>query len=177
MERSSSYRAVNTFISVIKTNQFIEWRERNQQDATNLIFIIKLLSQHVSGIIMPIMRRTRVCTAAYGVLHWLWWLWLWELGHELCRTVTFTAHSARVPAPHDHNHHKQCRTPYAAVHTLFLLMMGIMMPETCWDKSLIINIGLVASCWFLSLHPTEEHQLNSVCNALKLAVLCMPGQV
>jgi hypothetical protein len=32
--------------------------------------------------------------------------------------------------------------------------MGIMMPETCWDKSLIINIRLVASCWFLSLHPT-----------------------
>ena len=47
----------------------IGWRERNQQDATNLMFIIKLLSQHVSGIIMPIIRRTRVCTAAYGVLH------------------------------------------------------------------------------------------------------------
>ena len=47
----------------------------------------------------------------------------------------------------------QCRTPYAAVHTLVLLMKGIMMPETCWDKSLKINIRLVASCWFLSLHP------------------------
>jgi hypothetical protein len=45
-------------------------RERNQQDATNLMFIIKLLSQHVSGIIMPIIRRRRVCTFAYGVLHW-----------------------------------------------------------------------------------------------------------
>ena len=44
-------------------------REGKQQDATNLMFIIKLLSQHVSGIIMPIIRRTRVCTAAYGVLH------------------------------------------------------------------------------------------------------------
>jgi len=29
-------------------------RERNQQDATNLMFIIKLLSQHVSGIIIII---------------------------------------------------------------------------------------------------------------------------
>ena len=47
----------------------VVWTERNQQDATNLMFIIKLLSQHVSGIIMPIIRRTRVCTAAYGVLH------------------------------------------------------------------------------------------------------------
>ena len=44
-------------------------RERNQQDVTNLMFIIKLLSQHVSGIVMPIIRRTRVCTAAYSVLH------------------------------------------------------------------------------------------------------------
>ena len=32
------------------------------------MFIIKLLSQHVSGIVMPIIRRTRVCIAAYGVL-------------------------------------------------------------------------------------------------------------
>jgi hypothetical protein len=50
--------------------------------------------------------------------------------------------------------HNQCRTQYAAVHTLVLLMMGIMMPETCWDRSLLINIRLVVSCWFLSLHTT-----------------------
>ena len=152
----------------------IGWRERKQQDATNLLSIIKLLSQHVSGIIMPIIRRTRMCTATYGVLHWLWWLWLCGAGtRAVCtvkvtvrvscvhcesycstRTVTFTVHTACVPAPHNHSHQNQCRTPYAAVHTLVLLMTGIMMPETCWDKSLIINIRLVASCWFLSRHPT-----------------------
>jgi len=42
-------------------------------------------------------------------------------------------------------------TPYAVVHSLILLTMGIMMLETCWDKRLIINIRLAASCWFLSL--------------------------
>jgi len=42
----------------------------------------------------------------------------------------------------------------AVVHSLVLLMMGIMMPETCWDRSWIINSRLVASCRFLSLHPT-----------------------
>jgi len=73
-----------------------------------------------------------------------------ELGCELC-----AVHTARISAPHNHSHHNQCRTPYAAVHTLFLPMMGIMMPETCWDESLIINIGLVASCWFLSLQTTQ----------------------
>ena len=39
-------------------------------------------------------------------------------------------------------------------HMVFL-KMGIMMPETCCDRSLIINIRLVATCWFLSLHPTS----------------------
>jgi len=34
----------------------VGWREINKQHATNLMFIIKLLSQHVSGIIMPIIR-------------------------------------------------------------------------------------------------------------------------
>ena len=36
-------------------------------------------------------------------------------GYCSTRTVTFT----------------QCRTPYAVIHGLVLLMMGIMMPETC----------------------------------------------
>ena len=63
---------------------YIGWRERNQQDATNLMFIIKLLSQHVSGIIMPIIRRTRPCTTACGVLHWLW---LCEAGLQAVCTV------------------------------------------------------------------------------------------
>jgi hypothetical protein len=49
--------------------------ERNQQDATNLIFILNQLSQYVSGITMPIFRRTRLFTTVYGVLHWLCWPW------------------------------------------------------------------------------------------------------
>ena len=125
------------------------------------MFIIKLLSQYVSVIIMPIITRTRLCTAAYGVLHLFCWLWLCGAGTRTVCTVWklfsnsnfHTVHTAHVPAPHNHSQHNQCRTPYAAVHTLVLLMMGIMMPKTCWDKSLIINIRLVASCWFLSLHP------------------------
>jgi len=33
------------------------------------MFIIKLLCQHVSDVIMPIIRRTRLCAIAYSVLH------------------------------------------------------------------------------------------------------------
>jgi len=49
--------------------------------------------------------------------------------------------------------------------------MGIMMPETCRDKSLIINIRLVASCWFLSLHPTVLKSINAI-NTLNTYCSC-----
>jgi len=58
------------------------------------MFIIKLLSQNVSGIIMPIISRTRPCTATYGVLHWLCWLWLvvvvWSCVVSCVHCVNFT---------------------------------------------------------------------------------------
>jgi len=57
------------------------------------MFIIKLLSQHVLGIIMPIIRRTRVCTAANDVLHWLWCLWLCGAG------TNSDLHSAHISRP------------------------------------------------------------------------------
>ena len=83
-----------------------------------------------------------------------------ELCRKLCAlcegycSTHCTVHTAYDTAPHNHRQHKQCRTPYAVIHGLVLLMMGIMMAETCWNRSLIINIGLVASYWFISLHPT-----------------------
>ena len=126
---------------------------------------------------MPIFRRKRLCITAYGVLHWLCLLWLCGAGlRAVCtlkvivRTVTFTAHTARSPTSHNHSKHKQCRTPYAVIHNLVLLKMGIMMPETCCDRSLIINTRLVASCWFLSLHPmgpyvfTMSYLFHTHCN-------------
>ena len=72
----------------------VGWRERNQQAATNLMLIIIHLSQHVLGIIMPIIRRTRLCTTAYGVLIWLCWPWLcgagcrWHSAHSLQSSST-----------------------------------------------------------------------------------------
>jgi len=64
LTRSNTY-----FIVWIDISTYVGWRERNQHDATNLMFNIKLLSQHVSGIIVSINRRTRVWPASYGVLH------------------------------------------------------------------------------------------------------------
>ena len=54
------YSQIGNVFPAGKSGEFRVKRERDQQDATSLMFIIKLLSQHVSGIIMPIIRRTRV---------------------------------------------------------------------------------------------------------------------
>jgi len=87
------------------------------------------------------------------------WLWLCVAGSWAVCTVYTKLHTTTAY----HKQHNQCTIPYAVVHGLVLLMMGIMMPETCWDRSLIINIGLVASCWFPSRHPTfMKHGHNNL---------------
>jgi len=62
-----------------------------------------------------------------------------------------TVHTAHDVAPQDHSQRQPThpgRTPHAVGYGLILVMMGIMMSETCWDRCLIINIELFASCWF-----------------------------
>jgi len=56
-------------------------KRENQQDVTNSVFIIELLSQHVSAIIMPIIRRIRPCpTACVVLLGCVGCGWLWSCG-------------------------------------------------------------------------------------------------
>jgi len=82
-----------------------------------------------------------------------------------CVNVTFTQCTQLMTQLHEtkanHSLHTQCRTPHAVGHGLILLMMGIVTPKTCCDRSLIINIELVASCWFslftLSLIIVDAH--------------------
>ena len=61
--------------------------------------------------------------------------------------TTFTAHYSTQR--HCGSHILRFCSPLVTVQNT----MGIMTPEACWDRSLIINIRLVTSCWFLSLHP------------------------
>jgi len=44
------------------------------------------------SIIMPIIRRTRVCSSAWDDLDCLGWLWFVELGRELCALSQCTVH-------------------------------------------------------------------------------------
>ena len=81
---------------------------------------IILLAQHVSGTTMPIMRSSRVyydgCCLWYFVL---WFSSCWS-GVEL-RVMCPVCRMQQHPA-------NRTRPPY---NTLELLMMGIVMPETC----------------------------------------------
>jgi len=114
-------------------------KRENQHNATNSMFIIKLISQHVSGIIMPIIRRIRPCPTACGVLiGCVGCDWLWSCG-AVCTRLTTQLHKTTANHSQPQPTHPG-RTPHAVGHGLILLMMGIMMPETCCDRSLIINI-------------------------------------
>jgi len=108
-------------------------KRENQQDATNSMFNIGLLSQHVSGIIMPIFRRIRPCPTACGFSAWVCRLWLAVVLWSTVK-VFHTVHTAHDAAPQDHSQPQPThpgRTPHAVGHGLILLKMGIMMPETC----------------------------------------------
>ena len=96
----------------------------------------------------------RIRCSALVVLAVVMWSWVTSRVHCVkvtVRTVTFTKCTRLTTQLHkttaNHSQHNQCRTPHAVGHGLLVLMMGIMMSETYWDRSLIINIELVASCW------------------------------
>jgi hypothetical protein len=100
-------------------------------DATIIrcIFLELNQSQRVSGIIMPIIRRTR---------------------KRLVKTALQSnnsfqkVHTTYTTAPHNHSQHNQASShEVLASLVLVLLMMGIMMPETCWDWYNSGNIHLI----------------------------------
>ena len=79
------------------------------------MFIYNRLTQHVSGIIMPIVRRTD-CIKPRLVLAWMCWLRLYGAGTRL--------------TPHNRSQHIQANTTRDFIQSV-LLTMGILMPETC----------------------------------------------
>ena len=137
-----------------------------KREKTNKIQLIRCLlstlSQHVSGINMPIFSRTKTVCYCIRCLCWFCWMWLVAVvgrcvvGCEHCegywgastlkvtasRTVTFTVLAPHNTAPHNRY---QPHPAEPAQHTtcsntrLGLLKMGIMMPEIV-EKVFIINI-------------------------------------
>ena len=114
---------------------------------------ILLLAQHVSGTIMPIIRSSRVLyrwllPVVFGSLVFKLSVWC---GAEGCVS------GLRAAANHTDNLKTKAQNTTGSNHlynTLELLMMGIMVPETCWASNKICNKKKsVASSWhFISTY-------------------------
>ena len=88
------------------------------------MFILIRLTQHVLGIIMPIVRRTDYVNNCMWSMPGCVGCSLAELEHELCAHSSCPK-SARLQPTQAGIHHMKLFTKSV------LLTMGIMMPETC----------------------------------------------
>ena len=90
---------------------------------------ILLLAQHISGTTMPIIRSSRV----FKLLVWC--------GAEGLQTGHITLSS--TPDQQLENHRTKYHRQQPLYNTLELLMMSIVMPETCWASNKICNKTLL----------------------------------
>ena len=127
----------------LKTLFSILWRERKPTRCNNQMFIINLCLNMFWASLCPSSGEQRPCVTAYGVLRWFCWMWLvvvvgccvvgCEHCEGYCPTVTFTVLASYYhyqPHPAEPAQYTICS------NTVFVLLnMGILMPQTCWDRS------------------------------------------
>ena len=91
---------------------------------------ILLLAQHVSGTTMPIIRSSRVLYSGCCLWYFVLWLCVWFAG---CCSILQTGHITLSSTPDQQleNHSTKYHTQQPLYNTPELLMMGIVVPETC----------------------------------------------
>jgi len=106
---------------------------------------ILLLAQHVSGTTMPIIRSS---VLLYGGCC-LWYLVLWFTscwsGVELrvmCPVCKEDINTRSTPDQQLENNNTKYHRQQPPYNTLELLMVGIVVPETCWASNKICNKNL-----------------------------------
>ena len=116
---------------------------------------ILLLAQHVSENTMPIIRSWRVLCS--GCCLWFsscWFTSILQTGH-----ITLTSAPDQQLENHSTKYHRQ----QPLYNTLELLMMGIVMTETCWANNKICNKNLC--CIWLAFYfhiLTTMHDQNHI---------------
>ena len=176
--------------------EYLQCFEEYRQEYKRFLLQILLLAQHVSGITMPIIRSPRVlcsgccvwyfCAVVFQVagLMWSWGLCVRFAGCWFTGSVEpVNQHPAnRTHNPQLHTRPATWKTTAQKYHTqqplyntLGLLMMGMVMPETCWASNKICKKASVASSWhFISTHRKEfvRHVGHLPRKYIKLARAC-----
>ena len=123
------------------------------------IVINNSLTQHVSGTATPIFRSDRLYITAHGFQHLMLLMEPWS--SRVASYTQCTLSASRILQGSRSN--IKCWKPYAVLHSLSLLKMSIVVPETCWVHEFLIKI--VASSWsYLSVHIKDsqscEHETH-----------------
>jgi len=124
------------------------WKIKGQLDATDWFLLQNLLSApHVSGTIMPIIRNSRVIQMVAACGTWRFGLLVvglvWSCGF-MCLGCGMSLNNSSTPDQQPVNQ----RTMHHKCITLELLMMGMMVPKTCWADNKFCNKNQsVASSW------------------------------
>ena len=89
---------------------------------------ILLLAQHVSGTTMPIIRSSRVLYSGFCLWYFvLWFSSCWSSVELQTGRITLSSTPDQQLENHSTKYHRQ----KPLYNTLELLMMGIVVPETC----------------------------------------------
>ena len=126
-------------------------KRENEQDATNSMFIIKPFISTCFGHHYAHHQENKTVSYSMRCSAWVCRLWLAVV---LCSCV----HTAHDAAPQDHSQPQPThpgRTPHTVGHGLILLMMDIMMSETCWDRKFDNKHRIICILLVLSLHPIK----------------------
>jgi len=120
---------VNALYVDLKTKCFDTWELKDNRLFSllqNLLF-----AQHVLDTIMPIIRISRVIQMVVACGTWRFGL------QVMCPVCGMLQH----PANRTHNRKPKRQVPQATTIciTLEILMMGIMVPETCWTNNKFCN--------------------------------------
>jgi len=111
---------------------------------------ILLVAQYVSGTTMPIIRSCRVYTVVAACGIWCCGfqiaglVWSWGLQHAAVSCKPDTTLSS-TPDQQLENHSTKYHRQQPLFNTLELLMMGTVVPETCWATIKICNKNLCCS--------------------------------
>jgi len=106
---------------------------------------ILLLAQHVSGTTMPIIRSAGVLYSGCCLWYFVLWFPSCWYGVELrvmcpvCRMLQHLATLSSTPYQQLENHGTKYHRQQPLYNALELLMMGIVVSETCWASNKICN--------------------------------------